>query len=36
MGFKFISTILKLKWDVNLKTGEVYSDFFHDSCENLC
>jgi hypothetical protein len=36
MDFKFISTILKLKQDVNLKTGGVYSDFFHYSCEKLC
>ena len=27
MGFEFMSTILKLKWDVNLEMGNVFSDF---------
>jgi len=36
MGFEFISTILKLKWDVNLEMGDVHLDFFHYSCEYLC
>lgn len=36
MSFEFKSTILKLKWYVNIKMGGVYSDFFHYSCEYLC
>lgn len=27
MGIKFISTILKLKMDVNIKMGDVFSGF---------
>lgn len=36
MGFEFISTILKLKWDVNHEKVKVCADFFHCSCEYPC